>query len=64
MVKYKWQRLEIKVLTQLSDTYQVVTQTRWMRPDAKRASRRQRRTVEVREVKEKGGQNITSPALT
>ena len=43
-------------LTQLSGTYQVVTQTRWMRPDAKRANRRQRRTGEARGDKE-GGQN-------
>lgn len=44
-------------LTQLSGTYQVVTQTRWMRPDAKRANRRQRRTGEARGDKEGGGQN-------
>lgn len=34
---------DIGPLAQLSDTYQVVTQTRWMRPDAKSASSRQRR---------------------
>lgn len=32
-------------LAQLSDTYQVVTQTRWMRPDAKSANSKQRRTA-------------------
>lgn len=35
-------------LTQLTGAYQVVTQTRWMRPDAKRANKRQRRTGEAR----------------
>lgn len=42
-------------LTKLSGTYQVVTQTRWMRPDAKRANRRQRRTKETGRDKESGG---------
>lgn len=44
-------------LIQLSGTYQVVTQTLWMRPDAKRANRRQRRTGEAKGDKEGGGQN-------
>jgi hypothetical protein len=34
-------------LAQLSDTYQVVTQTRWMRPEAKSANSKQRRTGET-----------------
>lgn len=43
--------------SQLSGTYQVVTQTRWMSPDAKRANRGQRRTGEARGDTEGGGQN-------
>lgn len=43
-------------LTQLSDTYHVVTHTRWMRPDANRANRRQRRTGEARGDKKGDGQ--------
>lgn len=42
-------------LIQLASTYQVVTQTLWMRPDAKRANRRQRRTGEERGDKVGGG---------
>lgn len=42
---------------QLSGTYQVVTQTLWMSPDAKRANRRQRRTGEAKGDKKGGGQN-------
>lgn len=44
-------------VTLLAGTYQVVTQTRWMRPDAKRANRRQRRTGEARGNKQGGSQN-------
>lgn len=46
--KLQGQRQGAAPLTQLTGAYQVVTQTRWMRPDAKRANKRQRRTGEAR----------------